>query len=405
MLERRLNGNRDHDIKVVIVDHSSSVRMYDHCLCEALAAQGCDVLFLSNDYPAGELNYQKSYETRDHFYGFTNRILRKWKLASRFRKPIRAVEYIFNMVSLVRSIRRLKPDVIHFETLPLPLIDILFLPSLKKIGKVVVTAHDTSSRKDSPIQFWGFFRCLRKFDHIISLTSFSKQRVIAKTGIPENMITIIPHGVFDSYRTLVQREPKVIKNGDEKVILAFGTIEWYKGLDVLIKALSKLPDKLFQQSRLVVAGVPNIDIQRLQQLAVKLGVDGRISWDLRYIPDEEVAGLFGQATVVAFPYREIDQSGALHIAIGFGKPIVATAVGGTPEILSDGVQGFLVPPDDPDALSVALARILGDDDLAVEMSAAVRRLAKSKSWEVISKQTIDVYKDLCSVPRAKLGVH
>ena len=173
----------------------------------------------------------------------------------------------------------------------------------------------------------------------------------------------------------------------------------------MIKALSKLPDKLFQQSRLVVAGVPNIDIQRLQQLAVKLGVDERISWDLRYIPDEEVAGLFGQATVVAFPYREIDQSGALHIAIGFGKPIVATAVGGTPEILSDGVQGFLVPPDDPDALSVALARILGDDDLAVEMSAAVRRLAESKSWEVISKQTIDVYKDLCSVPRAKLGVH
>ena len=95
--------------------------------------------------------------------------------------------------------------------------------------------------------------------------------------------------------------------------------------------------------------------------------------------------------VVACPYRAIDQGGPVHIAIEFERPIVASNIGGTPEILSDGVHGYLVPPEDPGAFARALERVLTDRERTREMSHAVGRLADSLSWEVISRKTIAVY--------------
>jgi glycosyltransferase involved in cell wall biosynthesis len=361
-------------------------------------AQGCDTTFLSTEYASGDFNHPRSYKTLEHFYRRTNRLLRRWTALERIRKPLRAIEYVFDMISLVRLLRRIDPDVIHLQTLPLPMVDMWFIPRFKKIGKVVVSAHDTAHRGDSKIQFLGFFRCLRLFDHVITLTSFSKQRVMTKTGLPDERVSVIPHGVFNSFSDPVDGKleaESIADEGAEYVILAFGVIEHYKGIDVLITAVSKLPEALLERTRLVVAGSPNMDTAPLQELAVELGIQDRITWDLRYIPDEEVNPLFARATVAAFAYREIDQSGSLHIAIGSGNPIVATAVGGTPEILTDGVHGFLVPPEDPDAFAQALTRILDNEELANDMSAAVKRLGDDLSWDSVSRRTIDIYTRLC----------
>ena len=217
---------------------------------------------------------------------------------------------------------------------------------------------------------------------------------MAKSGISGDRVSIIPHGVFSIYQKVHQREVRAGISAHEKVILCFGFIRHYKGLDVLIVALAQFPKELLQESRLLVAGAPIIDVSPFQRLAAHLEVKDRIIWDLRYIPDEEVGTYFAAATVVVFPYREIDQSGPLHIAIAFGKPIVATATGGFPNIVDDGVHGYLVPPEDPHALSLALQRVLSDKERAQDMSVAVRRLADTLSWDAISCKTAALYRSL-----------
>lgn len=383
-------------MKVTVIDHSSSIIMYDHCLCEALVANGCEVLYIGTNYLYTKFNQQRNYQCLYHFYHRTNLLLRKVKLSIKFRKVLRGIEYLFDMVSLLKRLRQLKPDIIHFETLPMPIVDMWFLSCFKKLTKIVLTVHDTSHRNESRIQFWGFVKCLRLFDHLIVLTSFSKDQVIRKAGISSNKIDIIPHGVFQCYQKEVNSPLKNMDAQEDKIILFFGVIKDYKGLDLLIASLAKLSEELLQKSRLLVAGYPFIDIEPLRRLATELGVLNKITWDLRFIPEDEVSSYFEAATVIVFPYREIDQSGAMHIALAFSKPIVATKVGGFPEILQDGVHGYLVEPDDPLGLAIALNRILTDPARIHKMSLAVRNLADTLSWDMVARKTIHIYKKVCN---------
>jgi glycosyltransferase involved in cell wall biosynthesis len=133
----------------------------------------------------------------------------------------------------------------------------------------------------------------------------------------------------------------------------------------------------------------------LKALARELGVEGRVFWDLRFVDEAEVAAYFAQSDVVVLPYRRIDQSGVLMIALAFGKPIVASRVGGFAETIQDGVHGFLVEPGNVESLAQALTRLLVDNKLRAQMGKAVQELASGKfSWDSIAKKTASVYEAL-----------
>lgn len=144
----------------------------------------------------------------------------------------------------------------------------------------------------------------------------------------------------------------------------------------------------------MVAGYPAVSPESYRDLARELGIDEAVSWDLRFIPEREVAPILRRAAVIALPYTDVDQSAVLLTALAFGKPIVASRLGGFPETIEDGVHGFLVEPGDPQALADALERILVDRARAQEMSAAVERLARTTlSWPEIGKATMAVYQE------------
>src|SRR2546430_15882266 len=83
------------------------------------------------------------------------------------------------------------------------------------------------------------------------------------------------------------------------------------------------------------------------------GDDRRIRFEFRYIPDAEIATYFAAADVVLAPYRIEAQSGVALTAFHFARPVIATRVGGLPEIV-DGNNGMLIPPEDPAALALAV---------------------------------------------------
>ncbi len=172
----------------------------------------------------------------------------------------------------------------------------------------------------------------------------------------------------------------------------FGNIETYKGLDVLIRAFALLPSDLKARTQLLVAGSPNTDIAALQKLARDLGIDGRIVWKLGYVNEEQVPELFRSATIVALPYRAIDQSGVLMTAVAFGKAIVASRTGGFPEVIKNGVHGILVTPGDVQDLAKALQDLLANPARRQAMEQATRHMATTElSWAASAQKTIALY--------------
>jgi glycosyltransferase involved in cell wall biosynthesis len=110
------------------------------------------------------------------------------------------------------------------------------------------------------------------------------------------------------------------------------------------------------------------------------------------IPPAMVAELFQSASVVVLPYTESSQSGVIPVAYSFGKPVVATTVGGIPECVDHGETGYLVPPRDVESLADAVVRLLSDDDARHRMGCNARAKAEnSMSWSVIARQTLNLY--------------
>jgi glycosyltransferase involved in cell wall biosynthesis len=183
----------------------------------------------------------------------------------------------------------------------------------------------------------------------------------------------------------------------EKVVLFFGSISHYKGLDVLVRAFARLPKERLIRTRLRICGNPQIPLGPIKTLVRESGIEDRVTWDLRYVPDEEIHSIVDEASLVALPYRHVDGSGVLSTVLSYGKPIVATRIGGFGEILSDGIHGRIVEPEDPDALSIALEDVLSDPTRSHAMGEAVKLLAERwPTWEEAAQETIRIYEKLCA---------
>jgi glycosyltransferase involved in cell wall biosynthesis len=195
-------------------------------------------------------------------------------------------------------------------------------------------------------------------------------------------VHVIPHGAFDALAAVDGQPPLEPRGGP--VVLFFGLIRPYKGVDVLLDAWRRTerPDG----AELWVVGKPRMDAGFIAGPGVRTA--------LRFVSGAELAGAFRAADVVVLPYREIDQSGVLFTALAFGKPLVLSAVGGFPEIAATGAAE-LVPPADADALAEALTELLGDEGKRVRMAAAARAAATGPySWDAIAERTLALYSGL-----------
>jgi glycosyltransferase involved in cell wall biosynthesis len=179
-----------------------------------------------------------------------------------------------------------------------------------------------------------------------------------------------------------------------QVVLFFGNLTPSKGLPDLLKAFSQVYAKE-PGVRLMIVGRPSkfIDIDELMRLVSDLGISDATIFDARYILMEEVAPLMEMATVVMYPYLNSTQSGALQVAYTFGRPVIATKVGGLPEAVEDGKSGLLVSTSAPDELAEAILKLIRDPNLAVQMGEYAKYLSDTKfSWDSIALKLLAVYR-------------
>jgi glycosyltransferase involved in cell wall biosynthesis len=379
----------------VVVDASCFTLPYDYSLCEALAEQGCRVFLARSEFLAGAWTRSASgFETWNHFYRLSHGKKRQGIFAPAWRF-IKAGEHLVDMRQFASRMRKLRPDVIHFQWLPVPMLDGIYLSDLSKVAPLVLTIHNARPHGSLMQRLFQDFRrtaILRHFQAIIVHSQFTKRQIVEMNWVPADRIHVIPHGVLDYYLSFDENGPAAPVSNANQTVMFFGNIEAYKGLDVLIRAFALLPADLQARTQLLVAGSPNTDIASLKKLARDLKIEPRVVWKLGYIREEEVPELFRSASIVALPYLAIDQSGVLMTAVAFGKAIVASRTGGFPEVIQDGVNGILVTPGNAQELAGALQSLLANPARRFAMEQATSHLARTElAWSSSAQKTVALY--------------
>ncbi len=375
-------------MRIALIDPSLLTLPYDRALAQGLARLGHAVTLHTRRLRPDERAGGVALATR--FYPLSSHPAAQ-RLPRAPRLAIKGVEHVVGMARLAARLRRDPPDVIHFQWLPLPLLDRAFLPGLRRLAPLVLTVHDSTPFNGDPaamLQRLRLERSYAAFDRLIVHTEGFRAQLIAR-GIAPERVARVPHGLLAEAQHAAAAEEA---GADPLVFLLFGHIKPYKGADILLQAFALLPPALRARARLHVIGRPYMDLAPLSQLAQASGIADRLTLEPRFVPDDEIAALFGPATIAVFPYREIDASGAFTLALAHGRPIVASRIGAFAEQMRDGVHGALVPPGDPAALAAAMARLIEDRSLVARCAAQVRALgAAVPGWDEIAQRTTEVY--------------
>jgi glycosyltransferase involved in cell wall biosynthesis len=372
-------------MRVQIVDPAAYTPPYDHALAGAVTRAGADAELITSRFPYGPVPQEHGYEVREVFYRRASRP----GIGPRRRRLLRAAEHIPDM-RRYRGVAE-SADLVHYMWLPIPALDRrLLAPKRPRIYTMHWRLPESGTRIARTLS-----RLLAEMDAVVVHSEHGAGRLQADFGVPPDRLRVIPHGAFD-YLTRQEREaplPEQLRATESPVILAFGLIRPYKGIDVLLEAFRRI-----EGAELWIAGMPRMPMDELRELAER--APGTVRFVDRFIPDAEIPAFMRRADIVVLPYRNIEQSGVLYTALAFGRPLVLSAVGGFPEIAEQGAAR-LVPPGDAGALAAALRELLADPSAREALgAAAAREAATTYSWDRIGQETVELYRDLLGRPNA-----
>lgn len=367
-------------MRIALVDPPAYTPPYDRSLAAALARAGGDVELYTSHFVHGPVPPPVGYRVFDAFYGRSSE-----RTDVRGRRAVKGASHLRDMLRLRRT---LEADVAHYQWLTFPGLDAYLLPRAKPR---VLTPHGWLRR-----EAWqggasrGIRRVIDRMDAVVALTEYGAEVLRAEAGADPDRVRVIPHGALDYLTRLPQEEalPAELAAVADPVILFFGLLRPYKGIEVLLDAFRGVTG-----AELWIVGRPlGISLGALRELADR--APGKVRFVSRFVSDQELPAFFRRADLVALPYRDGEQSGVLFTALAFGKATVLTDVGGLGEVAATGAAR-VVPPDDPVALAGAIAGLLADDEARGAMAtAAAAAAAGPYSWDTVAAKTLELYRDL-----------
>jgi glycosyltransferase involved in cell wall biosynthesis len=280
-----------------------------------------------------------------------------------------------------RAIRSFRPNVIVFQWWH-PFFAVAYAAMVRFLGstlrrKVVFLCHNVLPHERSAIDTLlirlGFAQVQRFL--VQSREDGRNLQALKKSAVVE----VHPHPIYSAFkrgrhtRDTARKEMRL----EGRVVLFFGLIRPYKGLGILIEAFARSASQL--GATLLIVGEfyekKEPHVMRIRQL----GIEDRVRIVDRYVPNEEVEKYFVACDLVVLPYLSATQSGITQIAFAFDKPVVVTRVGGLPDVVDDGVTGYVVQPNDPQSLADAMIRFF-TLDVGGRMAQAVSGARERFSW-------------------------
>jgi N-acetyl-alpha-D-glucosaminyl L-malate synthase BshA len=292
---------------------------------------------------------------------------------------------LFGLKALLR-LKRVKPDIIHSQSITMGAVGFL---AKKCLGK----PHVVYGRGTEVYLPWLFKKpisrlVLRNADAAIALTQDMKREM---QKIWNRDIFVIPNGIdLERFDNLPRDEmrAKLQATADDRLILFVGRFRPEKGVKYLIKAMAILRQS-DQSARLLLVG-EGPEEESLKRLVRKLNLESYLEF-VGQIQNEEVPRYMAAADILVLPSLSESFGIVVLEAMASGLPVVATRVGGLPEIIEDGRNGFLVKPKNSEQIAERLLLLLGNDELRARISGNNRDKAKGYSWEMVTARLEQVY--------------
>lgn len=305
-----------------------------------------------------------------------------------------------NWPRVAARIAEFKPDLVLFQWW-----QPFFGPAFRKISRSLKKLHPV------PV----VFLCHNLLSHERDSFPFraAAEKFLAKTGFrgadgflvhsdqllnslehyaPGKPAAKIFHPLYDFYAEW-DKSPTPVKAEEPRDlrILFFGKIRRYKGLEILIEALGLLESGIGFQA--VFAGECYLPTDNFRKRIMELGLGERISWLDRYIPNEEIPGLFRSADVLVLPYLNASQSGVIPVAYQFDLPVISSRVGGLSEVVKEGETGYLVQPGDPGELAAAITRFYNMRS-SDHFRKGIESFRKKFTWGSVVARTMELYTEI-----------
>ncbi|MBU4343338.1 MAG: glycosyltransferase family 4 protein [Candidatus Omnitrophica bacterium] len=300
-------------------------------------------------------------------------------------------------------LKRTRPDIIHCHNM-----HYFSKPHTRTLARLsrefgvplVLTAHNVWDDN----LFLDLARNI-KWDHIIAVSHFIKRELIG-IGVPHKKITTVHHGIDEQlynpkikYKSIFKKYPQ-LKN--KKIVFHPARMGLAKGCDVSIKALRRIKDRI-PNIMLILAGTKNIiDWAQSQQKDIAYMVDLVDFFNMRknVLIDAfdltDMPKLYAASDVCVYPSTASEPFGLTMLeALSSAKPMVVTETGGMPEIIKDGINGFVVPIRDFEALASRVIQLISNKELHDRLGYTGRQMVEQNyTKEIVTRKTLDVYKSL-----------
>ena len=359
-------------MRVAVVDPPAYTPPYDHSLCAALARRGLDVALETSRFRYGPVPREDGYRRVERFY--------RWAPRS---AALKAAQHPLDMLGLAADLRRTERRPVHFQWLPVRALDARLVRRFR--GPLVYTAHEALPRRARGL--------VKAMDAVVVHTHTGRERLLRELDAVPEKVHVIPHGAFEYLARQHDEaaiDPRVGDLDGRRVVLFFGLLRPYKGIDVLIEAFAATPP----DAVLLVVGMPRMPVEPLERFARDLGIGDRVRFIPRFVADPEIPAYFRRADLVVLPYRSIEHSGVLFTALAFGSPLILSAVGGFVEVATQHGAARLVEPGNAESLRTAITELLEDPDERARLAAAARAAAGHYSWERAAELTEALYRSL-----------
>ena len=371
-------------LRALQVDPGLFTAPYDAGLTRGLESAGVEVVWASRALRRDEETELSPAQVIPIYYRGQEASVKRSGAAAKLRKGL---SHVVSNRRLIRHAAETPFDVVHIQWALLPLADAWMVRRLAARSPVVLTLHDLQPFNDaatSRLQRLGLSSVLRAVSAVVVHTEAARQSLIAG-GMDAECVRQIPHGPLGRGRP--GEAPRA--HGGPWTIVLVGKLQTYKGVDILIEAAALLKQDTRAALRIIVAGEALIDLKPLRTRVKELGLEGVIELRPGRLTEDQLDALMRSADTFVFPYRHIEASGVLYLALPYGRWLVASDLGAFRDTIRQGHDGALVRPGDIDQLAQALTDSVG-------RSPAASATDRVTSWEEIGRRTRDLYQDLRS---------
>lgn len=314
-------------------------------------------------------------------------------------KVLKLLRYFYWLGWLYIYILRTRPDIVHYQFFRRERIECVYFPLLRLISKTLIfTAHNILPHENTKLDYYLRTLVYKSAHKIIVHMPTIKEKLLANFKVSANKIAVVPAvkpiaGVRDTTMTKAMARDYLNIAPDAKILLFFGFIREYKGIDLLLEAFDIAKPSL-DNLQLIVAGNPQPatlrDVYQTQIANMTYGAS--VTLRAEFIASQEVDYYFHAADALAMPYKRIDFSGIMQEAFVYALPVLATNVGNFADFITHGVNGYITDEHTPEAFAHIIKLAFDKATDLAQMGEAARKLDQAyPDWKRIGQLTLEVY--------------